>query len=437
MIHPIDYRYRVDKLADYLSPEAILRYQLRVEIAYITALHRLGLCSENVLQEYIQAELKHDVKAVVEALKEQVSESAKPFCHLGLTSYDTNVNAYALLIREVTNDLIIPALEKILSQLIAQARKNIEIVQMGRTHGQHAEPTTFGYLLANFIERLGRGLLRVKSASSAFRGKTGGAVGTKASLDLIANSIKLEAETLALLELTPVVAPSQIANQEELTNFYGQLLLVLGTITDMANDFRQLQRTEIGEVYEQLSDNQVGSSTMPQKKNPIGWENIVSHYKTTAPKLITAYLNIISEHQRDLTDSAANRYLLAEFLNTFLYCVNRATSLLERMEVDVVRMHENINSNNSFWLAEPAYILLALQGVGNAHELVRTIAQKARSKKQSFKDALQESELFRKHLDSLQIAEKDVFEDITRYLGRAYESTEAVCDFWENVLKGE
>jgi len=449
LIHPIDYRYKVDELEDYIAPNALMRYQLRVEIAYIEALSNAGVCSNIVFKEYEEAEkrvkldrvlelektLKHDVRSMVEALREQVSPEAKPYCHLGLTSYDIVVNANALIIRDVTTNLILPALKGLITRLINIARETRDVVQIGRTHGQHAEPTTFGYVIANYIERIGRGYQLIQDAQSRFRGKIAGAVGTKAAIDIIGDARKIEADTLAVLKLPRVEAPSQIANQEELANYYSQLVILLGTLSDLANDFRQLQRTEISEVFEQTNDHQVGSSTMPQKRNPIGWENIISHYKTIIPRLITSYLNIISEHQRDLTDSAANRYLLAEMLNTFLYCVIRATHLLERLGIDSKRMRENILTNDFLELAEPAYIILSLHGEENAYDLVRGLAREARDTGKSFKELLHRNESFRKQLESFTTAQKEVFEDSSKYIGGASEITESVCGLWEGVLE--
>jgi adenylosuccinate lyase len=260
MIHPTDYRYKVDELEEYLSPAALLRYMLRVECAYLQALSKQGVCPSQFVKEYekaaaqvtyervrqLEAELKHDIKAVVEALKEQVSHEARPFCHLGLTSYDTVTNAHALLLKEVTARLLLPALAETMGHLIRIALQYKSTVQMGRTHGQHAEPTTFGYSMANYIERIGMGMLRIKLAAETFGGKIGGAVGTRASIGLLANAEKIEAETLKLLNLTQINAPTQITNQEELANYYSQLLLCFGTLADLANDLRQLQRTDEG-----------------------------------------------------------------------------------------------------------------------------------------------------------------------------------------------
>ena len=448
MIHPTDYRYKVDDLENYLSPAAILRYMLRVECAYIHALSKQGVCSSKISKEYekaaskvtyervqrLEAELKHDIKAIVEALKEQVSPEAKPFCHLGLTSYDTVTNAHALLIKDVTARLILPDLAKTLRHLIQIALKYKSIVQMGRTHGQHAEPTTFGYAMANYIERMGMGIWRIKLAAEVIGGKIGGAVGTRASLGLLANAEKIEAETLKLLDLTQINAPTQIINQEELANYYSQIILCFGTLADLANDLRQLQRTEIAEVFEGTTERQVGSSTMPQKRNPIGWENIISHYKAVLPRLITSYLNLISEHQRDLTDSAANRYLLAEVLNSFLYSVRRVSSLLQSLEVDTKRMKINFDANDTFELAEPAYILLARSGIANAHEVIKQIARQARRDGVLFKEALLSNETFRRCFGSLSSEQKQLFEDSSKYIGRAVLATEAVCRYWKRKL---
>ncbi len=449
MIHPTDYRYKVDELEEYLSPTALLRYMLRVECAYINALSKQGVCSSKFSKEYekaaskvtyervqqLEAELKHDIKAIVEALKEQVSPEARPFCHLGLTSYDIVINAHALILKEVTVRLLLPALADTQEHLIRIALQHKSTVQMGRTHGQHAEPTTFGYSMAHYVERLGMGMYRIKLAAEAFGGKIGGAVGTRASLGLLANAEKIEAETLKLLNLPQINAPTQITNQEELANYFSQLLLSFGTLADLANDFRQLQRTEIAEVSEGTTEGQVGSSTMPQKYNPIGWENIISHYKASLPRLITSYLNLISEHQRDLTDSAANRYLLAEVLNSFLYSILRVSSLLQKLEVDSQRMRENFQANATFELAEPAYILLARSGVANAHEVIMQIARQAHQDGMLLKEALLSNETFRRCFTSLPIEQKQIFEDSSKYIGRAVLATEAVCRYWKNKLK--
>ena len=451
MIHPIDYRYRVEELEEYIAPEALLRYQLQVELAYIAALSNAGVCSEKILSEYqkaapkvtlkrvreLEATLKHDVKSMVEAFKEQVSSDASVYCHLGLTSYDVVVNATALVIRDVTGDLLLPELKRLILTLISRARETKATVQMGRTHGQHAEPITFGFLLSNYIERLGRGFESIKVAQSKFRGKIAGAVGTKAGIMLLGDAERIEAETLNVLALSRTEAPSQITNQEELANFYSQLLMVLGTIADMANDFRQLQRTEISEVFEHTNEKQVGSSTMPQKRNPIGWENIISHYKTMSPRLVTAYMNIISEHQRDLSDSAANRYLLAEFLNSFLYCVKRCTKLVENLRVDSERMMSNLELNNGFELAEPVYIVLSLEGLKDAHGLVQEMVHEAHEMGKPFKEILQLNDSFSKKLESMSASQKEIFEDSSKYIGRAIEITDTVCNRWEKVLKGE
>jgi adenylosuccinate lyase len=174
---------------------------------------------------------------------------------------------------------------------------------------------------------------------------------------------------------------------------------------------------------------------MPQKRNPIGWENIISHYKASLPRLITSYLNLISEHQRDLTDSAANRYLLAELLNSFLYAVQRCSTMLQKLQVDTQRMSENIHANATFELAEPAYILLARHGVANAHEVIRQITRQAHRDGILFKEALLSNETFGKCFSSLPSEQRQLFEDSSKYIGRAILATEAVCRYWKNRLK--
>jgi adenylosuccinate lyase len=439
VIHPIDYRYLVKELTKYIGEEAYLNYKLRVEKAYANALAKLKICSPEVAREIGKAiekvkleevrseesKVKHEIVAMVNVLKEKVSPKAKPWVHLGLTSYDVVNTAQSLMLRDVTSKLILPDMISLERKLIELARRERGTLQMGRTHGQHAEPTTFGKEMAFFVDRWGRVIERVYRASKQLRGKISGAVGTKASLELLCDDPdSLEKLVMQELGLKRARITTQILPPEENANYFLQIILAFSTLADLANDMRQLQRNEIGEVWESFAKEQVGSSAMPQKRNPITWENIISQYRAVMPHAITCLLNIEGEHQRDLRDSASMRYLIAEVLDSFDYCVRRASKGIEKLEVDREAMLRNLSSNKNFWMAEPAYILLSLKGHPNAHSRIQNIAFKAIKEGKDFYQALKEDEEFSK-LDIEKI------KDAKHYLGKAKQMVNEITRYWE------
>ncbi|MCD6229426.1 MAG: adenylosuccinate lyase [Candidatus Diapherotrites archaeon] len=453
LIHPIDYRYLVPELVGFLSNQATLAYRLKVEAAHARAFARFGLCSKEVAEEITkkattefvsskevdekERELKHDIRAMVEVLGAQLSEEAKPFRHLGMTSFDVVNTAQTLAIKDCTKKAVIPALVALEKTLIKIARREKETVQIGRTHGQHAEPITFGFYISNFVDRFGRGMLNINNASEALTGKVAGAVGTKAPFALFeADADALEKAVLDELGLKPAPVSTQIVPGEELANYFSQVTICFATLADLANDMRNLQRTEIAEVFEGFSDKQVGSSTMPQKRNPISWENIISQFKAVKPHIISVYDDIISEHQRDLTNSASAKYYIPEFINAFVYSVKRATSVLEKLEIDRESMKRNFDSNKGFVLAEPLYILLAKNGHPDAHEFVRRIVVFARENNLSFTEALAENSESRQFIDSLPEKHRAIFSSPQKYVGVSVEKTEEIALFWESRLAG-
>ncbi len=430
MIHPTDQRYLVQELIPFFSEEGFLEYKLMVEKAYIRALKKIGVCPEEIADEIIaqtvtalevkqkEAILKHDVRALVEVLRDKISNPAKPYVHLGLTSYDVVNTAQALLIKDATKNVVLPKLIELELELIRLAKDEKNTLQIGRTHGQHAEPTTFGKEIAVFIDRIGHAIIRIKNASDGLKGKLSGAVGSKASLSLIHDPDELESIFMKELSLNASPITTQVVPPEELTNYLCQVIIAFGTIADLANDLRHLQRSEIGEVIESFEKKQVGSSTMPQKRNPINLENIVSQYRAVMPHIITAFLNMESEHQRDLRDSASMRYILPEILNAFVHSVNRLNRVIKNLKVDRDRMKENLKLNRAFYLAEPAYIQFALQGDPNAYDKVRELTLQAQQENKPLSDLLPE----------------DLLETIGDYAGTCEQQVDKITTYWEDKI---
>jgi len=393
MIHPTDYRYLVKELDPYLSDEAFLGYKLAVEAAYIKALANVGVCPEDVAREISkkanintvtpkkvkekETELKHDIRAMVDVLADAVSERAKPFVHLGLTSYDVVNTAQALMLKDVTKDVIIPSMIELEKKLIILAEKYKDTVQIGRTHGQHAEPITFGFYLAGYVDRFGEAIEKI--------------------------------------------------------DYFSQLLIAFSTMADFANDMRHLQRTEIGEVSEQFSAGQVGSSTMPQKRNPISWENIVSQWKAVMPHIISVYMDIISEHQRDLTNSASARYYIPEIINAFVYSIKRTKKNLDALVINEKKMKKNLEMTGTA-LAEPVYIMLAMGGHTNAHKYVKNLVNEALKSGTPLSELIKKDEKIKKLLDSIPEDRKKILEKVENYTGTASDKTEEVVRFWRSKL---
>ena len=173
MIHPTDQRYLVKELIPFFSEEGFLEYKLKVEKAYVRALNKIGVCPDEIADEIMaqtvtaleveqkEAILKHDIRALVEVLRDKISNAAKPYVHLGLTSYDVVNTAQALLIKDATKNVILPKIVELELELIRLAKEEKDTLQIGRTHGQHAEPTTFGKEIAVFIDRLGHAIIRI------------------------------------------------------------------------------------------------------------------------------------------------------------------------------------------------------------------------------------------------------------------------------------
>ena len=329
-ISPLDFRYygrnkkTYEKLQPYLSEAAFIKYALKVEASLAKILAEKGICSKKIAEEIEKAcrqvapeqvyaeedRIKHNMRALTNSIRNKVSDEAKPFVHFTATSYDIIATADALRYKDFTNNVLIPELISLESTLINLAMKEKETIQIGRTHGQHAEPITFGFAIAQFVSRLGSSILKIRKSANNLRGKMAGAVGAyNASSLFFDNPIKFEEDVLSELGLKPSPISTQIVEAEFFVDYLNSVISAFGVLANLADDMRHLQRSEIGEVGEFFEAKQVGSSTMPQKRNPINFENVKAMWKEFMPRIVTMYLDQISEHQRDLTNSASMRFI--------------------------------------------------------------------------------------------------------------------------------
>src|SRR5688500_9264895 len=306
-ISPLDYRFYggdaklYGELHPYLSEEAAIRYKARVEGALARAMSKSGLCSERVADaiekachEIVPAEVaqeetktRHDVRALVNVIQSKVPDDAKRFVHLGATSYDIVDTANALRYRECVEKVVVPRLARAVAVCIKIAETEAETGQIGRTHGRHAEPITVGFQFAEYVARLGERTVKLGDAARALPGKLSGAVGAYSAMGLLTDDARtLEKRFLASLGLHPRSSSTQIVEPEGWTDLAHACITALGVMAKCADDLRHLQRSEIGEIAEAFGAEQVGSSTMPHKRNPVSFENVKSLWKRSEERRV-------------------------------------------------------------------------------------------------------------------------------------------------------
>jgi len=456
-LNPFDHRYSFQnetykKLENYLSEEANIQYQLKVELALIKALNKLEVCPDNVVDE-VKASIdkidgekayqeekktKHNIRALVNLIQQNVSDNSKPYIHLTATSYDIVDTANSLRYKEVTDKIILPKLKELINILSDLALQEKETIQIGRTHGQHAVPVTFGYVLAGFVERLGLRYKEIKNKADKLKGKFSGACGTyNASSLFFDDPVLFEKTVMNELGLEPGDFSTQIVIAEYMTDFIHSIISTFGVLANFSDDMRNLQRTEINEVGEYFSKDQVGSSTMPHKRNPINYENIKSMWKKTMPQMNTIYMDQISEHQRDLSNSASSRFI-PDIIIGFTLSMDRLIKVLKKFGIDRQKMKENFNMYSEMIIAEPLYIILASQGHPDAHEAVRKLTLQSEKGEKTPRELFYLKDEFKEYRENLTEYQKLIINNPQKYIGVAKERTEYILNKWEEYFnKGE
>lgn len=395
-LSPLDHRYSVsrpalfERLSALLSEEAVVRTCLECERALLEVhiarffsptdqsrfLARLEEAFSQIRVEEVYEEesrTQHNIRALVNVIKRYVNSELSPYVHLGATSADILDTAQSLRYRRVVSQVLVPLGRDLLLELLRLVEAHADTVQCGRTHGQWAVPLTFGYFLAGYLSRLGQSFERLQELSEELCGKWAGAVGAYNALRLLdPNPRSLEADYLERLGLRAGEHATQLVQPEPVLRLLLEINVAFGIVANLADDLRHLQRSEIAEVREAFADTQVGSSTMPQKRNPWNCEHVKSLWKAFVPRAITFFMDQISEHQRDLTNSASGRFV-AEFFSGFALAVDRMISVLRGLQVDSKKMLHNLQQGSEQFLAEAIYILLALEGDAEAHETVRRL----------------------------------------------------------------
>ncbi|MCG8453091.1 MAG: adenylosuccinate lyase, partial [Spirochaetales bacterium] len=331
---------------------------------------------------------RHNIRALVNVIQRHLPPELAPFVHLGATSVDILDTAMAMRIRDALRRTVLPRLLDLLDELTGLAQEEANTPQVGRTHGQLAVPITFGFAISEYVSRLGQSIEKLELLSNDLRGKLAGAVGAYNATSLVsANPEALEETYLSELGLKRADYANQIVEPEHLLRLLLEVNVSFGILANLADDLRHLQRSEIAEVVESFGKGQVGSSTMPQKRNPWNSEHVKSLWKAFAPRVMTFYMDQISEHQRDLSNSASGRFV-TDYIAGFCAAVARTTSVVRGLQVRKEQMAANLSGLGDGVLAEPTYILLALSGVADAHEVVRSATLSADAEGLSLKEVL-------------------------------------------------
>ncbi len=423
----------------------MIRYELRVEAALTRGLSKRGICPVTAAEEVSRAcaeitpeevyaeeeKTKHNIRALVNCIQRRVSAAAKPFVHFTATSVDIMDTANALRFMEANRDLVLPMTACLLRILIKLAKENKDTVQVGRTHGQHAVPITFGFAMAQYVSRLGGRWEAMAKTGANLRGKLAGAVGAYNAASLFVDDpVAFEEEVLAELDIKPSPISTQIVQAEFLADYIHSVISAFGVLANLADDLRHLQRSEIAEVSEAFGEHQVGSSTMPHKRNPWNFENVKSMWKEFMPRMTTLYLDQISEHQRDLTNSASGRFV-PEIVIGYLASVQRLINVLSRLRVDQEQLRRNLEISKEMVIAEPLYLLLANAGHPNAHEAVRRLTLLSQETGRTLRELLPEQQELQPYLERFTPEQRRVLEQPETYTGLAARKTVAICAEWE------
>ena len=379
-------RYTRPEMGRIWSDENRFRTWLAVEVAATETLAAAGIVPKDAAKAIreradfnvdrifqIEAEVKHDVIAFTTAVAEIVGPHARWF-HYGLTSNDVVDTAQALLIQQASS-LIAGDLERLADVLERRAWEFKDTPMIGRTHGVHAEPITFGFKIANWYSETQRNIARFKAASEDLRvGKFSGAVGTFAHL-----TPELEEKMCARLGLKAAAVSSQVIQRDRHAAYLATLAVIASTLDKIATEIRHLQRTEVREAEEFFSEKQKGSSAMPHKRNPVTCEQISGLARVVRANAQAGFENVPLWHERDISHSSTERIIIPDSTTLADYLLNKTATLVETMFVYPERMLANLDSTRGLVFSGQLLLDLVEAGVSreDAYRLVQSHAMRA------------------------------------------------------------
>jgi adenylosuccinate lyase len=365
----------------------------------------------------IEERTQHDLAAFVDAVAEQVGPAGRWF-HYGLTSSDVLDTALSLQIR-AAGELVIEGIDSALGAVIAQAVRHRGTLMIGRTHGVHAEPTTFGLKLAVWAFELDRDRARVRAALEGLRvGKLSGAVGTYSATDP-------EVERLACerLGLEPAAASTQILQRDRHAELLAALAVTAASLEKFALEIRHLARTEVREVEEPFRRGQKGSSAMPHKRNPVVAERICGLARVVRAAAVVGLENVALWHERDISHSSAERVVIPDAFLALDYMLDRFTWLAADLVVRPERMRRNLEGSHGLFFSQRLLLALVESGLerARAYELVQRAAMRAWEEEQDFAELVRADSQISSVLDPTALQEVFDLDAYTRHVDVVFE----------------
>jgi adenylosuccinate lyase len=395
------------------EPENRFQKWLDVEIAACEAWAKLGEIPKKSLAtikkkagfnirriDRIEKTVKHDVIAFLTSVAEKVGPDSR-YIHKGLTSSDVLDTALAVLMKEAA-DIIIGDIKELMKALKANSFKYKKTLQMGRSHGIHAEPTVFGLTFALWYEEMKRNLVRMDHARATISyGQISGPVGTFSNIPP-----SIERYVCKRLGLKPAPIATQVIQRDRHAEYMNTLALIAGSIEKIAVEIRHLQRTEVLEAEEPFSKGQKGSSAMPHKRNPIGSENLSGLARIVRANAIAAMENIPLWHERDISHSSVERVIIPDSSILIDYMLARLTGIIRDIQVYPERMKENIELSFGLFCSQRVLLMLAEKGLSrdNAYRIVQKRAMQSWKQKKPFRELLEKDLLIKKYISPKEMA---------------------------------
>ncbi|MGB8308324.1 MAG: adenylosuccinate lyase [Methanoregula sp.] len=404
-IHPIENRYGTPEMRAVWSEENRFACVVAVESALAQAEAAQGMIPVEAAGEIaknaqgaslsrakaIEEEISHDMMAIVKAISEVCGESGR-WVHYGATSNDILDTATGLQLAQAL-DLIDAKLRKLLGVLVRRSEETITLVAVGRTHGQQGVPTTYGLRFAIWASEVGRHIERLEQLRPRVAvGQMTGAVGTQAALG--PKGMEVQAAMMEILHLSPVDVSNQVISRDRYAEYFMFLAGIATTLDKIGVEIRSLQRTEIGEVEEAFGANQVGSSTMPHKRNPIKSEQVCGLARIVRASVEPALLNNTLWDERDLTNSSCERVIFPEASILTDHCLRLMTTVLDKLEINRAAIRRNLGFLHGINMAESVMIELTRRGMNrqDAHERVRMASMQALAESRPLADVLREDQ---------------------------------------------
>ncbi|MCM8807303.1 MAG: adenylosuccinate lyase [Candidatus Omnitrophica bacterium] len=422
-------RYTRKEMAEIWSEENKFKKYLEVEIAVLEGWSEVGIIPLEVVEKVkknarvdinrineIEKITNHDVIAFVEQVSETVGEEGK-YIHLGLTSSDVIDTSYALILREAGN-LILQDIEKLLQILKKKSFEYKDTLMIGRTHGIHAEPITFGFKIATWYFEFLRNKKRLENAIDEISvGKISGAVGTFSSVipeveEYVCKKLNLKREKFS----------TQIISRDRYAYFISILGLIASSCEKMALQIRLLQQTEISEVFEPFGKGQKGSSAMPHKRNPVLCERVCGLSRVIKKNVNVALENVALWHERDISHSSAERIILPESTILLDYILNILIKIIDGMEVKVENMEKNLKVLNNVFFSQKLLNTLVLKGVSRkeAYEHIQKISFKSINENMNFFELVKEDEFVKKYIKDEELNEMFNIKELLKNLDIIY-----------------